>query len=166
MDSASSAIHPAYALHGQRYLRPRHRLRPLHQSRGFSLLEILVAFTLLALAMGILMQVFSRGVNGAGLADKYAKATMMAESKLAAVGVETLVQEGDTNGRFNDDFQWRLLITPYVDPAPKEATANPVDIESLMAVRLYDVSLTVSFKSDDQRERQVMLNTLLIGAKT
>ena len=163
MDRASSAIHAVQFLH---YPRLPHPLRPPHQSRGFSLLEILVAFTLLALAMGILMQVFSRGVNGAGLADKYAKATMMAESKLATVGIENMVQEGDTNGRFNDDFQWRLLITPYVDPAPKEATANPVDIESLMAVRLYAVSLTVSFTSDDQRERQVMLNTLLIGAKT
>ena len=163
MDRASSAIHAVRFLHYPRLLHP---LRPPHQSRGFSLLEILVAFTLLALAMGILMQVFSRGVNGAGLADQYAKATMMAESKLASVGIENILQEGDTNGRFNDDFRWRLLISPYVDPAPKEAVANPVDIESLMAVRLYDVALTVSFKSDDQRERQVILNTLLIGAKT
>ena len=134
--------------------------------RGFSLLEILVAFTLLALAMGILMQIFSRGVNGAGLADKYAKATMMAESKLAAVGVENVLRVGETKGNFDDDFQWRLSVAPYVEPAARDATVNPVDIETLMATRLYEVALTVSFQSDDSRERQVTLNTLMIGAKT
>ncbi len=133
---------------------------------GFSLLEILVAFTLLALAMGILMQIFSRGVNGAGLADKYAKATMMAESKLATVGIENVLQAGETTGKFDDDFQWRLLVTPYVEPVAKDAAINPADIEALMATRLYEVALTVSFQSDDSRERQVTLNTLLIGAKT
>ena len=137
---------------------------------GFSILEILVAFTLLALAMGILMQIFSRGVNGAGLADQYAKATMMAESKLATVGIENVLQEGETTGKFDDRFQWRLQVTPYVDPTPKDpaalAATGGVDIESLMAVRLFDVSLTVSFQSDDNRDRQVTLNTLLIGGKT
>ena len=39
--------------------------------------------------MGVLMQIFSSGVNGATLADRYAKAAMYAESKLAGVGVET-----------------------------------------------------------------------------
>ena len=120
--------------------------------------------------MGILMLIFSRGVNGAGLADQYAKATMMGESKLATVGIESALQDGETTGKFDDDFQWRLQVTPYVDPTPKDpaalATSGGVDIESLMAVRLFDVSLTVSFQSDDRRDRQVMLNTLLIGAKT
>ncbi len=139
-------------------------------ARGFSILEILVAFTLLALAMGILMQIFSRGVNGAGLADQYAKATMMAESKLATVGIESVLQEGETTGKFDASFQWRLQVTPFVDPTPKDPTAlaanGGVDIESLMAVKLFDVSLTVSFQSDDNRDRQVTLNTLLIGGKT
>lgn len=136
------------------------------KSRGFSILEILVAFTLLALAMGILMQLFSRGVNGAGLADRYAKATMMAESKLATVGVEAVLQDGETTGKFDDDFQWRLSVQPYVDPTPKDPAVSAIDIESLMQARLFDVSVTVSFLSDDKRERQVRLNTLLIGAKT
>ena len=139
------------------------------KSHGFSLLEILVAFTLLTLAMGILMQIFSRGVNGAGLADQYAKATMMAESKLATLGVEAALQDGETTGKFDDTYQWRLRIQPYVDPTPKDAAtlaaSGGVDIESLMAVRLFDVALTVEFQSDDRRARQVQLNTLLIGAK-
>ena len=80
---------------------------------GFTLLEVLVAFTLLALAMGIIMQVFSRGVNGADLADHYAKAATLAESKLAGVGIEEPLSEGDFNGQFDDNFAWTMSVRAY-----------------------------------------------------
>ena len=63
--------------------------------------------TLLALAMGIIMQIFSRGVNGADLADRYAKAAMLAESRLASIGVEEVLTEGDTTGQFDDGGEFR-----------------------------------------------------------
>lgn len=130
---------------------------------GFSLLEILVAFTLLAVAMGVLMQIFSSGVNGATLADRYAKATMYAESKLAGVGVEADLKEGADSGKFDDDFSWSLQVRPYQDPFPKEASV--IDFEKLMPTQLYEIELKVSFTADDRRERVVNLSTLRLGPK-
>jgi prepilin-type N-terminal cleavage/methylation domain-containing protein len=162
--------------------------------KGFTLLEVLVAFTLLAVSMGVLMQIFSKGVTGADVADRYAKAAMLAESKLATVGVEEALQEGETTGSFNDDFAWRLSVRPYVtttEPrtystvelqaqAAGTLTNNPnvglsagaatqlgnIDIESLLPVRLFEVELAVAFRTDDGRERVVTLNTMKIGART
>ncbi len=131
---------------------------------GFSLLEILVAFTLLAVAMGVLMQIFSSGVNGATLADRYAKATMYAESKLASVGVEAELKESTTAGKFDDDFSWSLVVRPYLDPTPKEQSV--IDYEKLMSTQLYEIALNVSFTPDDRRERMVSLSTLKLGPKT
>lgn len=131
---------------------------------GFSLLEILVAFTLLAVAMGVLMQIFSRGVNGASLADRYAKATMYAESKLATVGIEDELKESAAAGKFDDDFSWALTVRPWQDPLPKEQSV--VDYEKLMPTQLYEIALSVSFTSDDRRERAVNLSTLRLGPKT
>ena len=127
------------------------------------MLEILVAFTLLAVAMGVLMQIFSSGVNGATLADRYAKATMYAESKLAGVGVEAELKEGGSSGKFDDDFSWNLLVRPYQDPFPKEASV--LDFEKLMPTQLYEIELKVSFTADDRRERVVNLSTLRLGPK-
>lgn len=163
------------------------------RAAGFTLLEILVAFTLLALVMATLMQVFSKGVTNADIADRYAKAAMLAESKLATVGVEEVLAEGDTSGQFNDDFAWRLSVRPYTTSLePKalsslEATAlannqllspsllqsNPaaqttqgnVDLEALLPVRLFEIELTVAFKSDDNRERLVTVNTMRMGPR-
>lgn len=132
--------------------------------QGFSLLEILVAFTLLAVAMGVLMQIFSRGVNGATLADRYAKATMYAESKLASVGIEESLKESSASGKFDDDFSWALSVRPYEDPFPKEQSV--ADFEKLMPTQLYEIDLKVSFTPDDRRERVFNLSTLRLGPKT
>ena len=132
--------------------------------QGFSLLEILVAFTLLAVAMGVLMQIFSRGVNGATLADRYAKATMYAESKLASVGIEESLKESSSSGKFDDDFSWALSVRPYQDPFPKEQSV--AEFEKLMPTQLYEIDLKVSFTPDDRRERVFNLSTLRLGPKT
>ncbi len=132
-------------------------------SEGFSLLEILVAFTILALAVGILMQIFSRGVNGATLADRYARATMYAESKLATVGIEEALKETVLNGKFDDDFSWDMAVRVYQDPIPKEPSV--IDFEKLMPTQLYEIELNVKFTADDHRERVVNLTTLRLGPK-
>jgi general secretion pathway protein I len=135
----------------------------LRRNEGFSLLEILVAFTLLAVAMGVLMQIFSSGVNGATLADRYAKAAMYAESKLAGVGVETELKESAVSGKFDDDFLWALVVRPYQDPVAKDQSV--VEFEKLMPTQLYEVELKVSFTAEDRRERSVRLTTLRLGPK-
>ena len=136
------------------------------QARGFSLLEILVAFTLMALAMGILMQIFSRGVNGATIADQYSRAAMLAESKLATLGLDSALQEGESSGKFDDTFAWRLTVAPYVDPTPKDPALGNIDVDALLPLRLFDVALTVSFATDDGRARNVVFNTLQLAPKT
>lgn len=123
-----------------------------------------MAFTLFAVAMGVLMQIFSRGVNGAGVADRYAKATMYAESKLAVVGPEAAVKEGVTGGKFEDeDFSWQLSIKPYQDLQPKEQTV--LDFEKLLPSMLYEIESKVTFQTDDKKERSVVLTTLQLAPR-
>ncbi len=142
---------------------PRRRTGRLCHSRGFSLLEVLVAFTLFAMALGLLMQIFSRGVNGAALAEHYAKAAMYAESKLAAVGLEDTIREGTTSGKFDDDYAWQVTIKSYSDPAPREQMA--LDFEKLHFVQLYEIETKVVFSADDRKERAVTLSTLLLAPR-
>ena len=43
------------------------------KQKGFSLLEVLVAFSILAIAMGALMQVFATGLRNTALAEEWGK---------------------------------------------------------------------------------------------
>lgn len=137
-------------------------ITPISQ-RGFSLLEILVACTLLALAMGTLMQLFSRGINGASLADQYARATLLAESQLSLIGVEQPIKEGTTSGQYDDTIRWQLTITPYQDPTPREAAT--IDLETNLTVKLYQIDLQVSI-GEGERTRNLTFSTLQLGPKT
>ena len=49
-----------------------------NRSRGFTLIEVLVALAVLALALGVLFQIFSTGLNSSRVAEAYAKATLLA----------------------------------------------------------------------------------------
>ena len=54
---------------------------------GFSLLEVLVAFAILALSLGVLLQIFSRAMSTTAVSGSYSRAAAMAEARLAEVGV-------------------------------------------------------------------------------
>jgi general secretion pathway protein I len=136
------------------------------RAHGFSLLEILVAFIVLALAMTILMQIFSTSLVGASITDKYARATMLAESKLAAVGVEEVLKEGGSSGTVDDIYNWAIEIKPYSEPSTDPNPANnPASYEQLLYVKLFEVVLSVSFPGDDKKVRTVTLSKLLVGPR-
>jgi general secretion pathway protein I len=78
--------------------------------RGFSLLEVLVAFTVLALSLGVMMQVISSNNRGLAIATKYSKATILAESILAQVGEIYPLEVSVRQGELESGFRWRLVI--------------------------------------------------------
>jgi len=83
--------------------------------RGFSLLEVLVAFTILAMLLGALFQVFSAGLRAARAGDQYSRATVIAQSRLAALGVAQPLREGVSTGSGDGPYHWRVTVSPYLD---------------------------------------------------
>ncbi len=86
-------------------------------ARGFSLLEVLVALVIMALALSAIMQLFASGANRVALSDEYLRAAMHARSQLAAVGSLVPVEEGHHEGRFEDGFDWAMDLIPMEPPA-------------------------------------------------
>src|SRR5260221_12363861 len=68
-------------------------------SGGFTLIGIPGAFTVAALLLGALYQVFSTGLRSSTSAEHYADAVLLAESGLDAL-VGTAVAVGETTDRF------------------------------------------------------------------
>ena len=131
--------------------------KPIKQ-QGFSLLEILIAFSILALSIGILLKIFSGGVNTAIIAEDYTVATQIAESLLTRAGSEIPLKEHQSNGEENDKYHWQLLITPY-NLHSEQFEPNKLPAE------FYKVRVTVHWDEDDSNGRQVQLSTLKLGTK-
>jgi general secretion pathway protein I len=122
---------------------------------GFSLLEVLVAFAILSISLGVLLQVFSGGLRNAALSEEYTYAVLHAESLLAAVGREDELIEGIEAGEIDETYSWRLTVTPYV-----EDEFNQDDFE----VNPYWVVMEV-FWGSDERRRSVVLETLRLAPR-
>lgn len=131
----------------------------MNKQRGFSLLEILIAFSILALSLGILLKIFSAGVNTAGVAEEYNAAVQIAESIMARTGVEAPLQQGEATGTENEKYYWRVSVSPF------QFMAENVDVTTIPAV-LYKVKVIVSWGGDARADgRQVELVTLKLTKK-
>jgi len=116
------------------------------------LLEVLVAFTVLAISLGVLFQIFSTGMRASRSAEEYTRATLLAESKLAAIGIEGALEEGETTGEYEDGYAWRVAVRPYrLDDQDAEGLPPPIEA--------YEVVVTVAW-GEGSGERSVSLTTL------
>jgi general secretion pathway protein I len=93
-----------------------------HQS-GFSLLEVIAAILLLALAFTALMKVAGASAGLSRNAAAHSEAAMWARSKLDSAFVGPALQPGNSSGRFNATFRWQLAVTPWTPTGVATADA-------------------------------------------
>jgi general secretion pathway protein I len=99
--------------------------------RGYTLLEVLIAFTLLAIGLGLLLAILSDGLRSVANASDSTRATLYAESMLDALGADRRLQPGRSAGAFeNNKYRWTLDIATFQPPdaAPPPNGPNHVDL--------------------------------------
>jgi general secretion pathway protein I len=88
-------------------------------ARGFTLLEVLLAFALLATAMGLLIGMLSSGLRQVGDSAQATEASLHAQSLLDALGTLEPLAAGHKEGTFDGRrYRWTLDVEPFDDPAP------------------------------------------------
>ncbi len=122
-------------------------------SAGFTLLEVLVAFLVFALAFGAIMQILSGSIRNTARSAEYTQAALWAESKMETLGVEEPLEEGSESGDFNDDYRYELNVEPY------EYIDEEGIVTDAIQTRLLSVELVVRWNSG-QRERSARFRTL------
>lgn len=101
----------------------------MKRQRGYSLLEVIVAFALLALALTLLLGSLSGASRQIRQADLRSRAVLHAQSLLAVTGIEAPLQAGHSAGQWEDGrYRWELDVVPYAEPrgAAAAAVAEPV----------------------------------------
>jgi general secretion pathway protein I len=123
------AIGPANSARAARSTLAMNHSRRLPPSRirmrGFSLIEMVAAFLVFAIGVGVLMQVLATSMRNTRQSSEYTMAALWAQSKLDTVGVGKPIEAGRSNGRFDDDYRWELDIQQVdpssVEPPPQQA---------------------------------------------
>src|SRR5512132_1936714 len=98
--------------------------RPSGES-GFTLLEVLIAFAVLAVMIVPMLQVFGSGLGTTETARAYSTAALLARSKLAAAGVEARLKEGETAGLCEiPGYRWRQTVARDASEMPQPDRAG------------------------------------------
>lgn len=121
----------------------------MKRQRGFSLLEVIAAMLLLAIAFGALMKVAGGSIALTRNADDHSQAALWARSLLDTVDLTAPLQAGTTQGRFDDSYRWRLVVSPW----------NPPGASPDAQVRLFKLDLDVMW-GPRLRERSAHFSTL------
>lgn len=110
--------------------------RGRRRSGGFTLLEVIIAFTILAVAMTALLQAFSSGLRGLGSASASTAAVLHARSKIDEMGAAIPLDPGEQDGTFEDGYQWVAVIREH-----QAVPAAELDYAGMVP---YEVEVTVS----------------------
>jgi general secretion pathway protein I len=104
-----------------------------HLQQGFSLLEILIAFSILAFSITIMLNIFSGGLRRAMVSEEYQQAVIIAQSKLAAAGVEEELDNGEQSGDIEEKYFWSVQMEAFdlgtLDLDPENQKAVPFQVK-------------------------------------
>lgn len=118
--------------------------------RGFTLLEVLAAFLIVSMSLGIILRIQAQGFAATMLGGGYARAVVLAESMLARSGVESALQNGASSGETPDGYRWSVTVADFqVEDAGTPGSPLP----------LKEVTVEVTW-GDPVKGRSVHLRTL------
>ena len=123
------------------------------RQHGFTLIEVVAAFSLLAVGLGIMMQIAVGAMRQARSASEFTEASLYAQSLLDSAGVGERLEEGGDSGRFGERYAWNLEVTPY--EVPSETSLDSATVP----VALYRLDLTVRWERG-RNEHEVHFSTL------
>ena len=111
-----------------------------------------MAFAVFALTTAAVMGSVGNRVNSSRVSERHAIATLIAESKLAAAGIDAPL--GDASGETRHGFGWRTTAWPRPTEGGDDRVAQ--------ANRPYDVRVVVSW-SNAKRDHAIELNSVRYG---
>ena len=126
------------------------------RQRGYTLIEVIVAFAILALGLTLLLGTLSGAAQQVRWADEAGRASLHAQSLLDTIGVGEALKTGRRDGKFEDGhYRWTLEVTPYGDPLLPPPVAT-----DLGAPRLLQMSLLVEWGDGNDPRRRLQLQSL------
>jgi len=134
---------------------------PMRDERGFTLLEVLVASVIAALAFGVLLPAAVGGIATVRNAGHYETAMTLARSHLALLG-RNMATVAEASHGSDGPYDWEVRVTPESVAGSGGGIVNWYLHKDEPSATLYGVSVIVSWQTGDRR-REVRIDTQRLG---
>jgi general secretion pathway protein I len=117
------------------------RIEERDQTKGFTLLEVMVALSIIAIVLVSVYKLHAQTVSMNNEVRFYVTAPMLAQIKMAEIKSESLEDIGDDSGDYGDefpDYRWNIVI----DDVESTALGN-------IAKDLKKIDLIISLNNDE-----------------
>lgn len=129
--------------------------------RGYTLIEVIVAFALLALGLTLLLGTLSGATRQVRVAADGGRAALHAQSLLDELDMDAPLRVQQRDGDFEDGaYRWRLEVRPW-DEATADAPAGPVPLQG---PRLMEVVLDVEW-GEGRTGQRLAVRTLRLATQ-
>jgi len=112
------------------------------RSRGFTLLELLLAFVVFTLSFATVLEILSGSMRNTVRARHYSEAALTAQSLMDQVGVEIPLQAGFSANGEEGEYVWELDVFDY---SGSGENAHSVELAELTGITLLQVDMSVSW---------------------
>ena len=102
------------------------RVQGCGRQGGMSLLELLVALSIMAMAIGVLYRALGASVQNAGMLQEQQKALMLGQSLLAAK--DAIPETGWNESGESAGFEWQVRTSPFGSAQPSVTQLHSVVI--------------------------------------
>jgi general secretion pathway protein I len=123
-------------------------------NRGFTLIETLVAISILAISLVTLLQLFSGGLKSSRLSEEYTRGIFYARERMDEILLAEELNEGVIAGQSDDGFTWRAESSPVDSPEAKDAK---------LPVRAFNIKVDVMWR-EGEKEKHFVINAIKLAA--
>ena len=124
-------------------------------NNGFTLIEILVAISILSISLVVIFQLFSGGLKSSRLSDEYTRGIFHAREKMGEILLSQDLSEGETGGEFSDSFRWKSLV---------ERIESGEEDEEKLPFNMFNIKVDIIWDVGD-REKHFQVSTMKMVEK-
>lgn len=117
--------------------------------RGFTLLELLLAFVVFALSFATVLEILSGSMRNTVRARHNSEAALTAQSLMDQVGLEIPLQNGYAANGESGDYAWELEIFDYANAGEN---SHSVELAELTQIELLQVDLVISWGTSPRNQ--------------
>ena len=115
---------------------------------GFTLLEVLVAFVILATTVTIILQLFSSNIKALSVSEDYASAVIRIESKMREVLDNEQLSENVWSETSPEGYRFDITVVPAYEARTKD-----------LPLKIMEIVITMSWKKGG-KDKSITLNTM------
>ena len=135
-----------------------HGLR--RHSRGFTLLEVMLAFVIFALSFATVLEIMAGSMRSVSRASDDTEVALLAQSLMDLVGSEIPVEEGEYSGIGMDHYNWEMSLSLYDSGTePDDQGVVVQELADMSGIELYRVDLYVDWDTG-RRQRNLHFSTI------